>query len=529
MDQSSKVVIDNFDSPLFSYYQRNNTNNFLNPFNFPDELDDTNMNIQNGSPPQLIPSPLNSNNFFFSPPSNNSPFLSKKIKRDENSRNIHQTDGLERVSEINEEEEGSDNKFLKGDSDRKPLKLNLEIETKPFTVDKIKYPTKKEIEEIKKCFSDAYTYFKVLKKFLETPWRNILPKYNLYFNLEIQNKFFGTCPKDYIEEILNEKKSQKEKELIPFSPQELKYIFKSEKGGNNLDLICNDNQPFDLNIFQSNNISSFSEDLNIDEERNKNNLFRLDEIKDENTIKIETEIINRIDNLFDRLKTMVNNFFIDIFNTKVEKENRLPDEINNYITTIKGKEDNIKFLENNFKDNIAYFGKDSAQYHDIQTIIERIYQNKTQNEEAIDLLEMPMQIFINEIMGNEDIRQKFFDEDREMKIKEVKNDKCRIIANSLKDKKSLKGQIKLNGEKNYIAIKDANEFIIIINKIKGYENYGLCFTNSENEKIEERTLILENLGDNPMLYLKLINGRSPRNSEKKEKKSGKKNMFSVKK
>ena len=101
MDQSSKVVIDNFDSPLFSYYQRNNTNNFLNPFYFPDELDDTNMNIQNGSPPQLIPSPLNSNNFFFSPPSNNSPFLSKKIKRDENSRNIHQTDGLERVSEIN--------------------------------------------------------------------------------------------------------------------------------------------------------------------------------------------------------------------------------------------------------------------------------------------------------------------------------------------------------------------------------------------------------------------------------------------
>lgn len=97
-----------------------------------------------------------------------------------------------------------------------------------------------------------------------------------------------------------------------------------------------------------------------------------------------------------------------------------------------------------------------------------------------------MQIFINEIMGNENIRQKFFDEDREMKIKEVKNDKCRIIANSLKDKKSLKGQIKVNGEKNYIAIKDVNEFIIRINKIKGYENYGLCFTNSENEKIEER-------------------------------------------
>ena len=512
----SEIVYDNPNFSLFQLFhdnQRNNNNNSLNySFQF-DEMNDTNMYNQNDNPTQLNPSPINAINTNTPLPLNNLPSLSRKKKRDENSENIYQTDRLESdLEKEEEEEEKSDDKISKDDLDNQSFKLNSEEETKSFTKDKIKkYPTKKELKEIKKIFSEGFTYIKDYNKFLNTLWRNIPAIYKLHFNSEIQNKFFGTCLKDYIEEILNEKKSQKDKELFPISPQELKYIF--------------DNIRF-------NNTSSFPVDLNINVERNRNNEISLDEIKefqDENTIKTETKIENRIDNLFDRLKTMINKYFIDYFNTKVEKEDKLPNEINNYIIKIKSKEDNIKFLENNFKDNIAFFGKGSAQYHDIQATIERIYQNNTQNEEAIDLLEMPMQIFINEIMGNEDIRQKFFDEDREMKIKEVKNGKCRIIANSLKDKKSLKGQIKLNGKKNYIAIKDANEFIIRINKIKGYENYGLCFTNSENEKIEERTLILENLGDNPMLYLKLIKGRAPRNSEKKEKKSGKKNMFSVKK
>ena len=445
----SEIVYDNPNFSLFQLFhdnQRNNNNNSLNySFQF-DEMNDTNMYNQNDNPTQLNPSPINAINTNTPLPLNNLHSLSRKKKRDENSENIYQTDRLESdLEKEEEEEEKSDDKISKDDLDNQSFKLNSEEETKSFTKDKIKkYPTKKELKEIKKIFSEGFTYIKDYNKFLNTLWRNIPAIYKLHFNSEIQNKFFGTCLKDYIEEILNEKKSQKDKELFPISPQELKYIF--------------DNIRF-------NNISSFSEDLNINVESSRNNEISLDEIKefqDENTIKI------------------------DYFNTKVEKEDKLPNEINNYIIKIKGKEDNIKFLENNFIDNITFFGKDSAQYHDIQATIERIYKNKTQNKEAIELLEKPMQIFINEIMGNENIRQKFFDEDREMKIKEVKNDKCRIIANSLKDKKSLKGQIKLNGKKNYIAIKDVDEFIIRINKIKGYENYGLCFTNSENEKIEER-------------------------------------------
>ena len=508
----SEIVYDDPYFQLFHDNQRNNINDSLNySFQF-DEMNDTNMYNQNDNPTQLNPSPINAINTNTPLPLNNLPYLSRKKKRDENSENIYQTDRLESDLEKEEEEEKSDDKISEDDLDNQSFKLYSEEETKTFSKDKIKkYPTKKELKEIKKIFSEGFTFIKDYNKFLNTLWRNIPAIYKLCFNSDFPNKFFGTSPNDYIEEILNEEKSQKDKELFPISPQELKYIF--------------DNIRF-------NNTSSFPVDLNINVERNRNNEISLDEIKefqDENTIKTETKIENRIDNLFDRLKTMINKYFIDYFNTKVEKEDKLPNEINNYIIKIKGKEDNIKFFESNFIENITFFGKDSAQYYDIQATIERIYQNKTQNEEAVKLLEMPMQIFINEIMSNEDLRQKFFDEDREMKIKEVKNDKCRIIANSLKNKKSLKGQIKLNGKKNYIAIKDVNEFIIRINKIKGYENYGLCFTNSENEKIEERTLILENLGDNPMLYLKLIKGRAPRNSEKKEKKSGKKKMFSVKK
>ena len=144
----------------------------------------------------------------------------------------------------------------------------------------------------------------------------------------------------------------------------------------------------------------------------------------------------------EREKEQINYSYKIYSNAKVKKENKLPEEINNYLVKIRGKEDNIKFLENNFIDNYTFFGKGSAQYQSILETIERIYQNQAQNEEAIELLEKPTQNFISEIMSNKEMRQKFFEEDREMKIKEVKNDKCRIIANSLKDKKSLKGQPK---------------------------------------------------------------------------------------
>ena len=257
----SEIVYDNPNFSLFQLFhdnQRNNNNNSLNySFQF-DEMNDTNMYNQNDNPTQLNPSPINAINTNTPLPLNNLPSLSRKKKRDENSENIYQTDRLESdLEKEEEEEEKSDDKISKDDLDNHPFKLNSEEETKSFTKDKIKkYPTKKELKKKKKIFSEGFTYIKDYNKFLNTLWRNIPAIYKLHFNSEIQNKFFGTCLKDYIEEILNEKKSQKDKELFPICPQELKYIF--------------DNIRF-------NNASSFPVDLNINVERN--NEISLDDIK----------------------------------------------------------------------------------------------------------------------------------------------------------------------------------------------------------------------------------------------------------
>ena len=533
MSQDSKIIYKGFDNS--QDFWSNNNQRDDNDYDLNSPLsnyiwNNTNMNIQSS------PTSLNNNNL--SDSLSNHSFLSRKIKRneDEDSENPFKNDRLK--NEL--EEEGSNDKISENSWINKPSDSLLDKYNKALMVNKINYPTEKEVKEIIKCFLIAFTTFKNFNKFLNTTWRNIFFTYNIFLLSFIPTKLLETCPKDYIEEILNDEKPQKEKELIPISLQDLKNILESVMKENKKDKI--NSKTFQLLEFShiSHDNSSFnSENYKINVECNRNNRFNLDnrfnladnkETKNETNITIETNIENRIDNLFDRFKSMIQKYFIDMLNTKVKKENKLPEEINNYLVKIRGKEDNIKFLENNFIDNYTFFGKGSAQYQSILETIERIYQNQAQNEEAIELLEKPTQNFISEIMSNKEMRQKFFEEDREMKIKEVKNDKCKIIAQKIKDQEILKGYIKINkskNEKNYIVIKDVEKFIKRINKIKGYENYGLDFTNNENEKIDERTLILENIADNPMLYLKLIKGRLPRNEVKKGKKIGKKIMFSV--
>ena len=549
MSQDSRIIYNGFDNSQ-DFWSNNNQrddndykyNTFLSKYFW----SDTNMNIQ--SSPTLL-----NNNFWdpfdvkFPDTLSNHSLLSKKIKRDEDedSENPFKNDRL--ISDLEEEEEeekGSNNKISENGSVNQPSDSPLDKHNKSPIVDKINYPypTEKEVKEIIKCFLTAFVIFKDFNQFLNTPWATILVIFHTFLFSKIPTKLLETCPKDYIEEILNEEKPPKEKELIPISLQDLKNILESEMKENKKDK--KNYKTFQLLEFSHiphDNSSFNSEDYKINVECNRNNRFNLDnrfnfadnkETKNETNITIETNIENRIDNLFDRFKSMIQKYFIDMLNTKVKKENKLPEEINNYLVKIRGKEDNIKFLENNFIDNFTFFGKDSAQYQSILEIIERIYQNQAQNEEAIELLEKPTQNFISEIMSNKEMRQKFFEEDREMKIKEVKNDKCKIIAQKIKDQEILKGYIKINkskNENNYIVIKDVEKFIKRVKKIKGYENYDLDFTSNENEKIDERTLILENIADNPMLYLKLIKGRLPRNKVKKGKKIGKKILFSVKK
>ena len=149
-----------------------------------------------------------------------------------------------------------------------------------------------------------------------------------------------------------------------------------------------------------------------------------------------------------------------------------------------------------------------------------LYKNKEQNKEAIELLEKPFLKFIDEVLNKEELRNKLFNDDRKMEIKKIENKKCRKIVDLLNETnntealKILNKFIKKNNNGKYINIKDANEFQKAANKIKGYENFSLDLTEKEEVKIEKRILILENLAENPMLYLNLIKQRKPRSIKK---------------
>ena len=110
-----------------------------------------------------------------------------------------------------------------------------------------------------------------------------------------------------------------------------------------------------------------------------------------------------------------------------------------------------------------------------------------------------------------------------MKVKEVENNKCRKIVASLQENNNKEALVILDkyikkNKNNYINIKDANEFKNAANKIKGYENFCLDLSEKEKEKINERILILENLAENPMLYLDMVKQRKPRSKKKIEEK-----------
>ena len=413
----------------------------------------------------------------------------------------------------------------------------------------------KKIEEaFINCILDSFNKIKNLKIILNSTWENIIIKYQLNSTSQLSKELLITTPNDYIQKILkdlNEKEITEKSELVIINPQETQKLINIIKSitnkKQNKEMIINTNI---YNDFFSDKKSTAFDDLNmsienisnslLEEEINNKDNYLNNEIakdnrkdnyisnsfpekkinNDKKNLNYEISIKNRKDNLFDRLKTMIHEFFVDIFNTKVSKKNKLPPIRYNYLSKIKGKPDNIKFFEKNFKNNFLIFGKESDQLNKIQTIINNLYKNKEQNKEAIDLLEKPFKKFIDEVLNKEELRKKLFDDDRKMEIKKIENNKCRKIADLLNETnntealKILNKFIKKNNNDKYIFIKDANEFKKAANKIKGYENFSLDLTEKEKEKIEKRILILENLAENPMLYLNLIKQRKPRSIKK---------------
>ena len=77
---------------------------------------------------------------------------------------------------------------------------------------------------------------------------------------------------------------------------------------------------------------------------------------------LETNINKeRIDILFDRLKSMIIESFIEAINSKVNENDKFPNEISNFLVNIKGKRNNNSFWNIDFKDNLLYFVKDDKE------------------------------------------------------------------------------------------------------------------------------------------------------------------------
>ena len=173
--------------------------------------------------------------------------------------------------------------------------------------------------------------------------------------------------------------------------------------------------------------------------------------------------------------------------------------------------------------------KDDKEKEIIEALIKRLYNEKEKNKEAIDLLEKSPLEFIYEVLSNEEKKEIFFDRDRQMKVKEVQNKKCRIILSDLEQSNNseilfqLRGFIKKKydyNQKDYITFYNIGQFLKSLKEL-GYDGFSLELTNNEKKKIEkkkigERLEILENLARDPMLYLSSIVERRPRNSGKKE-------------
>lgn len=553
MTDESIVLVDNCTNTqkIFSSYNENHINHNFKDFSFLEKNLNTNIRFTITNPTYINKSPFDSYNLgspnTFNNNSNDT-FIRKKIRRPES---LEKNDGnIEQSHILNSDLESDDEKDLNLDELNSHLNGN-HIISENFTQSnrkgKAKLLNKDEFKELKDCILFALAKIRNLKSVLNTSFRNLLIKNKLEIPNKISNSFLEATPMEYLEETLKNKNENINWELISVDFKEVINIFqhifdeiiKAKSEINILD-------DFFPSYFEKEEmkdiISIVSENYNVNVENNKNKKITFEkekiteETKKETIRMIETgHMENRIKDLFGRLKTMLDHLIKDTFNSLISDENKLPEKINGYLENFVNKLNNKKFFENSFKENFFQFGKKSKQLQDIKTIINTLYNNKEKNEKAIKLLEKSTFEFINEKLSDKNERKKFFDDDKEMKTIRIVKEKCRFIITELKNTenieglKKLEGLYKKNNRKGNIVIKDADEIINRIKKLKGYENCSFEITEHENEKLDERTLILENLLDNYMLYLKLVEERNPRTPKKKESKKEKKPKFSASK
>ena len=240
--------------------------------------------------------------------------------------------------------------------------------------------------------------------------------------------------------------------------------------------------------------------INIDNERSTTN--ENSEKKSKNKDDILKE--NREDNLFNIVMTLLLSSFINEFNEINEKyELKKPKDIkNDYIN----QESKLAFLKSNFCSFV-----DKCQ----KILKEKKNQNSEKSEnqkKAEELKNMTKLKYLEKI--REDKGEKLFDEDKNEQIKKYQNLKCKNKIFEFYQSKNIEGLflmlnfVSINKER-YIDISNEKieEFIKIIHKYEGSEDFSIKLSDNENKDIENRIIKLNKIAQNPIEYLDDIKPR----------------------
>ena len=213
---------------------------------------------------------------------------------------------------------------------------------------------------------------------------------------------------------------------------------------------------------------------------------------------------NREDNLFNIVMTLLLSSFINEFNEINEKyELKKPKDIkNDYIN----QESKLAFLKSNFCSFV-----DKCQ----KILKEKKNQNseKSENQKKVEeLMNMTKLKYLEKI--REDKGEKLFDEDKNEQIKKYQNLKCKNKILEFYQSKNIEGLflmlnfVSINKER-YIDISNEKieEFIKIIHKCEGSEDFSIKLSDNENKDIENRIIKLNKIAQNPIEYLDDIKPR----------------------
>ena len=213
---------------------------------------------------------------------------------------------------------------------------------------------------------------------------------------------------------------------------------------------------------------------------------------------------NREDNLFNIVMTLLLSSFINEFNEINEKyELKKPKDIkNDYIN----QESKLAFLKSNFCSFVDKCQKSSK-------VKQNKNSEKSENQKkAEELMNMTKLKYLEKI--REDKGEKLFDEDKNEQIKKYQNLKCKNKIFEFYQSKNIEGLflmlnfVSINKER-YIDIPNEKieEFIKIIHKCEGSEDFSIKLSDNENKDIENRIIKLNKIAQNPIEYLDDIKPR----------------------